>query len=64
SHIFPEWKDKQGLLKTTNAYRFGVAKYFVDNRIKLQLVGSLEDYTLLNTQNKAFTVGINTHIIF
>lgn len=64
SHIFPEWKDKQELLKTTNAYRFGVAKYFVDNRIKLQLVGSLEDYTLLNTQNKAFTVGINTHIIF
>lgn len=64
SHVMPEWRAKQSLIKKTDGISFGVAKYIVDNRIKLQLVGQYENYSDLDKQNKLFTMGINTHIVF
>ncbi|MGL4520605.1 MAG: porin [Phocaeicola sp.] len=64
SHLTPEWREKQSLIKKTDGISFGVAKYIIDNRLKLQLVGQYENYSDLDKENKLFSVGINTHIVF
>lgn len=64
SYIFPEWKEKQDLIKTTHAARAGVAKYFIDNRLKLQVAGSYEQYTDLLKNDRMMTVELNAHIVF
>lgn len=64
NYIFPEWSEKSSLINKTHGVRFGVAKYIIDNRLKIQLVGSYENYSELTEKNKQFTMGINTHIVF
>ena len=64
SYLFPEWKEKQSLIKTTNAFHAGVAKYFIDNRLKLQIAGSYEQYRDLTKNDRMMTVELNAHIVF
>lgn len=64
SAILPEWKEKQQLIQTTNAVRAGVAKYFIDNRLKLQLATTYERYNDLAKNDRRFAMELNTHIVF
>lgn len=64
SYIFPEWSEKSTLIQKTNAYRVGVAKYFIDNRLKLQLAGSYEQYNQLSKNDRMVSVELNAHIVF
>lgn len=64
SYVFPEWNEKNALIQKTNAYRVGVAKYFIDNRLKLQLAGSYEQYSQQMKNDRKVSVELNAHIVF
>lgn len=65
SQVSPEWEENATLINNTKAYTLGFAKYFKDNRMKVQLVGTYNDVDasvsgLQNTWQAAFV----THIVF
>lgn len=64
SFVRPEWSDNQTQIKKSNSIGAGVAKYFIDNRLKVQLLGFYKDYPDLTTKNKEVSIQLLAHIIF
>jgi hypothetical protein len=64
STITPEWKDYKTLIDNRTECTVGIAKYFVDNRLKIQLLGSYLDTPDNVTDKNAFQVTLNMHVVF
>lgn len=64
SKLTPEWSNKQELFKNTTSYTLGVAKYFIDNRLKIQALGSYSDFPDMTTHNKKASAELIVHIVF
>lgn len=64
STIVPEWKDNISLIAETRSYTTGIAKYFTDNRLKLQLAVSYIDYRQATVNNRRFIGEIIAHVVF
>lgn len=64
SAVMPEWSDKTELIDKTSGIMGGVAKYFIDNRLKVQLTASYTDWPNLSVNNKQFVAGITAHVVF
>lgn len=62
--IMPEWKDKQELINKAWSVKGGVSKYFIDNRLRVQLLGTYTDMPDLSTGNKQFVAEIGAHVVF
>ena len=62
--IVPEWKEQQTLIRKTWSVKGGVSKYFIDNRLKVQLLGSYTDMPDMVAGNKQFLAEISAHIVF
>lgn len=64
SAVAPEWKDKTELLNKMSTITGGIAKYFIDNRLKIQLAATYTDWPDLSVNNKRFTAEITAHVVF
>ncbi|GHV03160.1 hypothetical protein FACS1894159_12070 [Bacteroidia bacterium] len=64
SAVVPEWKDRQTLMPATSAFTLGVARYVIDNRLKLQLLGSYQDHPDMSSHNKMVVAEFIAHIVF
>ncbi len=64
STVRPEWSDHQQKIQNTTAYTAGVARYFIDNRLKVQLIGAYQDWPDATTYNKKVSIQALAHIVF
>lgn len=62
--IMPEWKSKQELIKKAWSVKGGVSKYFIDNRLRVQLLGTYTDWPDMTRGNKQFIAEIGAHVVF
>lgn len=66
SQVTPEWEENSTLIKNNKAYTVGLSKYFKDNRMKVQLLGTYRDEAVLgqNANNNTWQAAFVTHIVF
>lgn len=64
STIWPEWQDNSSLIERNNEYTAGIAKYIIDNRLKIQLAGTYIDMPYNSLHNNYHHVQLITHIVF
>lgn len=62
--VLPEWTEKQELLQKTWSVKGGVSKYFIDNRLKVQLLGTYTDKPSVIVGGKQFIAEISAHVVF
>lgn len=62
--LMPEWDNKQELIKKTWSLKGGVSKYFIDNRLRIQVLGTYTDFPDMSVGNKQFIAEIGAHVVF
>ncbi|MDO5608318.1 MAG: hypothetical protein Q4G08_07690 [Capnocytophaga sp.] len=65
SFMAPEWDEATTLINDSSEIAFGVSKYIIDNRFKIQLLNSftkIKDAQNQSTNN--FFTGLNIHLVF
>lgn len=62
--VTPEWSSNQTQITKTEAYTLGGAKYFIDNRLKLQMTLSYQNQPELVTNRKRVAAEFTAHIVF
>lgn len=64
STVMPEWSEKTKLIEKTNEYTAGIARYVIDNRLKLQLTGSYRDRPDNQLSGHSLQVQFTAHVLF